>query len=147
MLLLLVTRHCRLRHTLCMITLVLILLLFLLMRQELTELLCAVNVDSRGQFLIWRLRSMVGTTGDAFHYFEAESRLGNTKFDVGEFLCIIVPKTEEVKGVALVYNQERNQAPLLRTRLPRDFSLDQVPLLPTGAFSSLNSLVLHMVKL
>jgi len=94
----------------------------------------AVNVDSRGQSLVWRLRSMVRTMGDPFHYFEAESRQGNIKLDVGECLCMIVPGTEEVKAVAIVYHQDRLQAPLLRTRTPWDFSLDEVLSLQTEVF-------------
>lgn len=100
---------------------------------------CVVNVDSRGQLTVWRLRSMVRTTGDAFHYFEAESKQGNIKLDVGEFLCMMVPGTEEVKGVAIVYHQDRFQAPLLRTRLPWDFSLDEVSSLPTEGFQQFGS--------
>jgi len=74
---------------------------------------------------------MVRTMGDAFHYFEAESKQGNIKFDVGEFLCMTVPGTEEVKAVAIVYHQDRLRAPLLRTRTPWDFSLDEVLSLAT----------------
>lgn len=90
--------------------------------------ICVVNVDSRGLSSIWRLRKMVRTMGDPFYYFEAESKHGNfIKFDIGEFLCMIVPGTVEVKAVAIVNHQERLQAPLLTTRVPGDFSLDEVP--------------------
>lgn len=70
---------------------------------------------------------MVRTMGDPFHYFEAESKQGNfIKFDIGELLCMVAPGTVDVKAIAIVNHQDRLRAPLLRTRVPGDFSLDEV---------------------
>ncbi|KAG0576671.1 hypothetical protein KC19_5G098200 [Ceratodon purpureus] len=81
--------------------------------------------DSRAQSSSWQLRSMVQTMGDPFHYFEAEWKAGpKVKFNAGEFLCMLVPGTNEVKAVALINNHDRYQAPLLRTRAPWNSSFD-----------------------
>nr|XP_024365688.1 uncharacterized protein LOC112277499 isoform X3 [Physcomitrium patens] len=93
--------------------------------QALTE-----SQDSRAQSSRWQMRSMVQTMGDPFHYFEAQWMEGpNVNFDVGEFLCITLPETKEVKAVAIVHYQGRNQAPLLRTRVPWGSSLGKCVLL------------------
>lgn len=83
--------------------------------------------DPRGQSSVWQLRSMVETMGDPFHYFEAECVEGpRVKFETGEFLCMIEPISKKVKAVAIVNHQDRNQAPLLRSRIPRDCSISKV---------------------
>ena len=70
---------------------------------------------------------MVQTMGDPFHYFEAEWKAGpKVKFDAGEFLCMVVPGTKEVKAVAIINNHDRYQAPLLRTRAPWNSSFGTV---------------------
>ncbi|XP_024378072.1 uncharacterized protein [Physcomitrium patens] len=86
--------------------------------------------DPRGQSSVWQLRSMVETMGDPFHYFEAECVEGpRVKFETGEFLCMIEPISKKVKAVAIVNHQDRNQAPLLRSRIPRDCSISKCVLL------------------
>jgi hypothetical protein len=70
---------------------------------------------------------MVQTGSDPFHYIEAECVEGPIQnLSAGEFLCMVLPKTNDIKGLAIVNCEDRSRAPLLRTKIPWDNSLGQV---------------------
>lgn len=83
--------------------------------------------DGRGLTTQWHLRSMIQTPGDPFHYIEAEWAEGpQVKLESGQLLCMVVPKSKEVKALAIVNFQDRSRVSLLRTRSAWDASLGQV---------------------
>lgn len=83
--------------------------------------------DSRGLSTRWQLRNMVQTGSDPFHYIEAEWDEGPIQnLSVGEFLCMVLPKTNDIKGLAIVNYEDRSRASLLRTKSLWDNSLGQV---------------------
>lgn len=70
---------------------------------------------------------MIQTPGDPFHYMEVRHGEGpNLKLDIGELLGMMVPKTKQIKALAIVYSKDRTCIAVLRARAAWDSSLGQV---------------------
>ncbi len=91
--------------------------------------MCVVvgQTTERGIATRWNVQGMIQTPGDPFHYMEVRHAEGpNLKLDVGELLGMMVPKTKQIKALAIVYSKDRTCIAVLRARAAWDSLLGQV---------------------
>ncbi len=72
--------------------------------------MCVVvgQTTERGMATRWNVQGMIQTPGDPFHYMEVRQAEGpNLKLDLGELLGMMVPKTKQMKALAIVYSKDR----------------------------------------
>jgi hypothetical protein len=85
------------------------------------------QTTERGMATRWNVQGMIQTPGDPFHYMEVRLAEGpNLKLDVGELLGMMVPKTKQIKALAIVYSKYHTCIAVLRAHAAWDSSLGQV---------------------